>query len=439
MTTHTEPNAITEDAQIAALSPREKPYKTFLGGGLYVVVSPKGRRVFKATFRIDGRSKTVPFKGAHPNVSLAKARAWHVDIRAMLAVGRDPHEQAQSTKTMAVRFEDLARRYLRNRAGVWSERYLAQTTRLIEQRVLPFCGRKHPNDITVAHVRQIIERIEDTGACDTAEDARQKMSAIFRLGIVGNESKHDPAAPLKGQLKRSVRRNFPAMRAEHIPAFFSRLRDSAAGPMTKLGLKLIAHMPMRSKELRFARWSHINWDRAQIRLPADLMKDERANRKATGDYIMPLSRQSLELLRELESLSGRGGPDGFLFPHRTEIDEPISSGTWYQALQDMDWSGKHTVHGFRSLFSTTCNEEFDFAPKGVTKGELIEVQLDHLPRDAVRAAYLRAGYVQHRAVIMQWWSDYLSKAEWSKTFTQPPRKHSGPRPKLTVVKVDRAA
>jgi integrase len=59
-----------------------------------------------------------------------------------------------------------------------------------------------------------------------------------------------------------------------------------------------------------------------------------------------------------------------------------------------------TGHGFRALASTRLNE-MGWAP------DIIERQLAHAERNAVRAAYNRAQYMKERRQMMAAWADYL--------------------------------
>ena len=68
-----------------------------------------------------------------------------------------------------------------------------------------------------------------------------------------------------------------------------------------------------------------------------------------------------------------------------------------------------TGHGFRAMASTRLNE-LGWAP------DVIERQLAHAERNAVRKAYNRAQYMKERRLLMSAWADYLDllKADTSK-------------------------
>ena len=118
-----------------------------------------------------------------------------------------------------------------------------------------------------------------------------------------------------------------------------------------------------------------------------------------GDpHLVPLSRQALAILHELQPLAGGGK---YLFPSLRTRDRPMSDNTINAALRRMGYtSEEQTGHGFRSMASTLLNEQ-GFPP------DVIELQLAHTERNKVRAAYNKAQRLPERRKMMQAWADYL--------------------------------
>ena len=70
-------------------------------------------------------------------------------------------------------------------------------------------------------------------------------------------------------------------------------------------------------------------------------------------------------------------------------------------MRRLGYTGDEMVsHGFRSMTST-CSNEHGLHP------DLIELQLAHVERNRVRAAYNRATRLGERCKMMQVWADYL--------------------------------
>ncbi|HTB68171.1 MAG TPA: site-specific integrase [Steroidobacteraceae bacterium] len=115
-------------------------------------------------------------------------------------------------------------------------------------------------------------------------------------------------------------------------------------------------------------------------------------------HIVPLARQSVELLRSLDPITNR---QRYVFSCLRGGDRPMSEVTLTAALRRMGYTGdRMTWHGFRTIASTSLNE-LGFNP------DIIELQLAHAERNSVRAAYNRAQRLTERRLMMQQWADYL--------------------------------
>jgi integrase len=162
-------------------------------------------------------------------------------------------------------------------------------------------------------------------------------------------------------------------------------------PITAFALKLAPLVFVRPGELRAAEWPEFDLEAAEWRIPA-------ARMKMGEQHMVPLSRQAVALLRELQILTGRGR---YVFPSLLSADRPMSNNTVNAALRRLGYrSDEQTGHGFRSMASTLLNEQ-GFPP------DVIELQLAHAERNKVRAAYNRAQRLTERRSMMQAWSDYL--------------------------------
>jgi integrase len=126
--------------------------------------------------------------------------------------------------------------------------------------------------------------------------------------------------------------------------------------------------------------------------------DERMKMKGRGGHLVPLSRQAVATLRELQALTSRAA---FMFPAPTR-EGYMSNNTMLFALYRMGFHSRTTTHGFRTIASTILNEQ------GFT-ADAIERQLAHDDGDKVRAAYNAAEYLPERRRMLQWYADYLDQ------------------------------
>ncbi len=163
---------------------------------------------------------------------------------------------------------------------------------------------------------------------------------------------------------------------------------------TQLALRLAPHVFVRPGELRHAEWAEIDWEKAIWSIPACKMKMRRAHK-------VPLSRQSLAILREVQIITGNCE---YVFPGFQSLKRPMSENALNGALRRLGYSGDEmTSHGFRAMASTLLNEMGKWHP------DAIERQLAHVESDGVRRAYARGEYWDERIKMMQEWSDYLDQ------------------------------
>lgn len=79
------------DAKLRTLKPRTRPYKVSDAEGLFILVNPNGSRLWRWSYRYDGKQKTLAL-GKYPDVSLA-------DARDKLRADIDPSQQRKEAKT----------------------------------------------------------------------------------------------------------------------------------------------------------------------------------------------------------------------------------------------------------------------------------------------------------------------------------------------------
>jgi integrase len=164
-------------------------------------------------------------------------------------------------------------------------------------------------------------------------------------------------------------------------------------------MKLMALTYVRTNELIGARWEEFDLKEKRWTIPAERMK--RVGGKPTP-HIVPLAKQTIALLKTLHSITG-GHP--ILFPGDRDCANTISNNTILYALYRMGYEGRMTGHGFRGIASTILHESGKF------DSEHIDLQLAHMKRNKVSAAYNHAKYLKQRTEMMQWWADYIEKAQ----------------------------
>jgi integrase len=384
---------LTETA-IRAAKPREKSYKLFDGLGLYLEIAPTGSKLWRLKYRHDGRENRLAL-GAHADTSLKQARERRDAARRQLAAGIDPSGQRHAEKLAnANTFEAVAREWLALQEKRLAPSTFAKAGWTFETLVFPYLGARPIAKLGAMDVLKVLKRIEGRGIHETAHRTRQRCAQVFRYAVQTGRAERDPTVDLRGALAPVVSEHHAAITEPARIGELLRAIDGYAGHVvTAYALKLAPLLFVRPGELRHAEWTEFDLDSAepQWRIPAEKMK-------MGEQHLVPLAKQALVLLRELQSVTGRGK---YVFPSLRSGSRPMSENTVNAALRRMGYSTEEmTGHGFRSLASTCLNEQ-GYHP------DLIELQLAHAERNQVRAAYNKAQRLPERRKMMQAWADYL--------------------------------
>jgi integrase len=384
--------AILRDTRIRAAKPMERPYKLFDERGLYLLVTPTGNRLWRLRYRMGALEKLLAL-GAYPDVPLKRAREKRDEARKLVADGIDPNAKRKAERSArAETFEAVANEWLeRHKKSLAPETISILGTRL-RSFLYPYIGSRPVADITAQELLAVLRRIEARGRHETAHRVRALAGRVLRYAVATGRAPHDVAADLKDALAPVKCRNFASVTdPRRVGELMRAIHGYSGHPVTALALKFAPLVFVRPGELRAAEWSEFDDANAEWRIPG-------ARMKMGKPHIVPLSRQALAILRELQPLA-RGGR--YLFPSLRTRDRPMSDNTINAALRRLGYtSDEQTGHGFRSMASTLLNEQ-GFPP------DVIELQLAHAERNKVRAAYNKAQRLFERRKMMQAWADYL--------------------------------
>ena len=258
---------------------------------------------------------------------------------------------------------------------------------------MPSIGTRPVDQVEPHELLAVLRRQADNGNLETARRTRAFASRVFRFAVATIRAKSDPAALLLGAIAAPQPQHFAAIVE---PKRVGELLRAVAGyrgtPVTRLALALSPHVFVRPGELRNAKWQEIDFVSAVWRIPAERMKKRR-------EHVVPLSRQSLAILRQLQEISGGGE---LVFPALGKPDKPMSENTVNLALRRMGFAADEmTAHGFRAMASTLLNESGKWSP------DAVERALAHKDGDQIRAIYHRGAHWNERVAMAQWWSDHL--------------------------------
>ena len=385
------------DTAIRNSKPRDKDYKLADGGGLYLLVTPAGGRLWRLKYRADGVERKLAL-GKYPDVTLADARKARDAARAKASAGDDPaaikrRERIARKLAAGTTFGAVALEYVEKAEREGRSPATIAKLRWARNWLIPAVGRRPIDQIEAHELLAVLKRLESNGNLETARRTRAFASRVFRYAVATARAKTDPAALLLGAVAAPKPKHFAAIVDSRRVGDLLRAIDAyGGGPFTRLALALSPHVFVRPGELRKAEWAEIDFDAAVWRIPAVRMKQRR-------EHAVPLSRQALAILSQLRAVSGDGQ---LLFPALGKPDRPMSENTVNVALRRMGFAADEmTAHGFRAMASTLLNESGKWSP------DAVERALAHKDGDQIRAIYHRGAHWNERVAMAQWWSDHL--------------------------------
>ena len=409
---------------------RDKDYKLAAGGGLYLFVTKNGTKSWRLKYRFGGKEKRLVF-GQYPEISFVEARDLRDEARKALRELRDPSVEKRKRKIAAAAasietFEKLARAWHALQAPRWSPVHADDVIASLESDVLPEIGRLPIPAIDGPVILATLRKVEARGAIETARRLRQRISAIFAYAMSEGAADRDPAAGIVKALKPLPKKGRqPALiDLEQVRSVLICAEASGATPVVKLASRFLALTAVRPGVIRGVTWDefeHIDWERSGRlpnakplwRIPAARMKLilDRKDEEAF-EHLVPLSSQSVDVLRAMRQLTGR---NRLVFPSQRHSHRPMSENAIGYLYNRVGFHGRHVPHGWRATFSTIMNEKAEREARiagqktlAELDAKVIDLMLAHVPKDKVESAYNRAAFMDRRYEIAQDWANMLS-------------------------------
>ncbi len=391
------------DAKVRGLHGRmqkgEKVGKESDGGGLNF----QDGKYWRLSYRFAGKQKSLAL-GVYPDVSLKMARQARDRARELLSQGIDPGEKKKAEKAEAERIEQEQARTFRVVAMEYYERkltdkrelYKKQTLARFENQIFPCIGNIPMSRLRPADILAGLRGVEERGSIDMAHRLASLIRQVCRYAVAAGYAEFNAAAELSAAMtpKPKAVPRAAILDPCRIGQLLRDMEEYQGSFSVKYALKLMPYLFVRSQELRNARWTEIDFDRAVWNIPAERMKMK-------APHTVPLARQVMKLLTELYEWTGH---TELLFPSTQSNTRAITDVGLLNALRRMGYGrDEMCIHGFRSIASTHLNESGRWRP------DVIEAALAHAERNQVRAAYNRAEYLPERTAMMQEWADWLDR------------------------------
>ena len=387
------------DAAVRNAKPKPKAYRLKDGDGLFLQVEPNGSKYWRLRYFFLSKEKMLAL-GKYPEVSLSDARDRRLAARKLIANGIDPSEKKKADKRLTVldaqnSFRAVAKDWHDTNKKKWTTEHAERLWRRLELYVFPDLGDRPIASLKTPALIPVLRKLEKAGLLDTAGRVAQIMNVVFRYAVHSGIIELNPASDLRGVLTPHQEKHFAAIDPSELPELLAKLNTTVTSTQNRIAVKLLLHTFLRPGELRYGKWEEIDWNEKLWNIPAERMKKRKP-------HIVPLSKQVLALLGELQSLTGRGE---YLFPSHHRRRHPVmSENTINKILRNMGYGGRQVGHGFRAIASTVLNESAKF------RSDVIEAQLSHIEENNSRKPYNRALYLDERRPMMQWWGNYIESA-----------------------------
>jgi len=383
------------EIKIRTAKPKKIEYKLFDGAGLFLLVTPSGGKLWRFRYPFKKKEKKLSF-GAYPAISLLDARKRREEARSQLAHGIDPSAVRRAQKQTKIEstetFEIIAREWHARFISGWTKGHANTIMDRMERDLFPWIGKRPITEIKATELLSVMRRVESRGALESAHRIRTICGQVFRYAVATGRAERDPAADLRGALPQPQEKHMAAITEPAKVAELLRAIDGYQGSfVVQCALKIAPLVFVRPGELRHAEWSEIDFENAEWNIPAGKMKMKEP-------HLVPLSDQAIEILKELNNLTGS---DRYVFPGRT-YERPMSNNAILAALRRMGYAKEEmSGHGFRAMARTILDEVLQVRP------DFIEHQLAHAVRDPNGRAYNRTAHLVERRKMMQQWADYL--------------------------------
>ena len=372
---------------------------------MYLRVYPNGSKYWQLQFRFEGRQKILSF-GVWPDISLKEARDKRFEAKKIIKEGINPIEekkeilkshnfiQEEEKLRETATFNMVAKEWFSRQSLQWTERHSRGVLSSLNMHVYRDLGEMPIYSISKQDIISTLRKLEAEGKNETCYRIRQKIESIFSYAEVEGHCTGNPAKGLQQILTKPQPKSQNSLPISALPEFLKKMNaDKAATPTTLLAMNFIILTFVRTQELRFADWKEFDIDSSEPLwvIPADRMKMRKIHH-------VPLSRQAVNILNEMQQYSGK---EGYVFPQYYNSKKAMSENTLLYFSNRLGYAGRNTIHGFRSVASTVLNESRKWHP------DVIERQLAHQESNKVRKAYNRAEHLDERRKMMEWWSDYI--------------------------------
>jgi len=391
--------------QIKTAKPKDKDYKLFDGGGLFLLVAKTAGKRWRFKYRFNNKEKLMSL-GTYPSLSLKNARAKREEYKSLVANEIDPNEKKKEKKEVIQKeelkkentFYKISQEWHENYKSEVSENYHIKLERAMELYMYPYIKNKPIEDITRLDLIEILKDLKEKDLQETAKRVFMIINKIYKYAVTLEYTPHNIVADIEQKtiLGKREKRHYPTFtKNKDIKGLLLAIDDYSGDYTTKMALKMLPYVFVRSFNIRHCEWSEIDFKAKEWTIPAEKMKTK-------IEFILPLPPEVIEILEDVKQYTGNSK---YVFPSFRAKDKPMSDNTLISALRRMGYTKEEFVpHSFRAMFSTIAYENME---EHGYSGEVIEALLSHKESNKVKNAYNRASYKKSMRGLIKWYESYL--------------------------------
>jgi len=395
------------DNEIKKAKKKEKDYKMFDGGGLFLLVRTNGSKLWRAKYRYDGKEKSISF-GKYPEVTLAAARNKLQELKKNLENNLNPSRKTINTlneKTIRkMTFKEISLEFLKFKSQELSYSYYEKQKRRLEVYVYYKIGNIEADDVKKSDIIELLKNIPNiktsstkkTNKAETSRIVFNLLEQIYNFGFHNDFTSNNVMSRVDKNaiIPKTTTEHYKAITDEkEIRSLYSMIQEYQGDISTRSALEFLALSALRTGNVRFMKWEMIDFDKRVVNYPSSAMKTKR-------EFRLPLTNRMMKILKDMREFTG---DFEYVFHSTLSKKKPLSENTLGYALKRMDVFD-HTPHGFRSSFSTLCYEkqkEHGFI------ADVIESQLAHSVGSSTKRAYMRSDFFDERLKLLEWWDEFL--------------------------------
>jgi len=386
-------------AQIQRMKPQKKLYRKRDNHGLYIEVAISGTKTWLHRYSYDGKY-TMRRIGHFPDMGLPEAREKLYEDKKLLRKGVNPNftKNAYDNLIDTTTLQGVFEQWYKVKVKSWSVEYGKDVRERAMTYLLADLGRKKIESITTRDIINILKKMENKGVLETLSRVKSITKRIFDYAIGLGIVDMNPVMSVSNDLfMPKIKHNYAHITDERkFAQVLLKIDEFKYRPnrnIVNYALWVLPHLFVRSIELCSLEWSEVDLKNKLIRISPHKMKTR-------DEHLVPMSDIVFNFFTEMQDRTGGGQ---WVFPSPMRKNEGhISTNALLRALRRIGIEqDEMSLHGFRHTASTMLNEK-GYSP------EIIEKQLSHTDRNAVRAAYNKSVHLGARRVMMQDWSNYIN-------------------------------